>query len=458
VLTVGAGCTFDASREFDAATDAVSVTPDGVTLDSFPNFDISTDASEETGVDANDDDDTAAETGEEPDDAGVDAPCDDSNGGCAQNCHNTVPDFYCSCNDGYTLNEGGLACDDVIECDDANGGCETNCHNTIGDFYCSCDGGYELNEDDLACDNINECDSFDCGTTGSCEDTEGSYECTCGTGYSNATVGNLTTACVFTGYDITGTLAVDDAGEWADGTYAASCRDYLVPTTGYLYEGSTGDGYYTVQPDTTPFVVYCDMTFDDGGWTLIRSTDGGTDARTTTEGTVTVGSMTHLALTDMQDLADISEQVHIRTTGNAATESVTTIPDTLPLENLRDGIMLHWGSWSIDHWSGPLATNYYLGFSCANWNDTWPAIYQTCGRQGIHLARQHSRWEWQSGNTSLNLAMEVYVRSCPDPVGDQCDTDNGGCDTTCTPICGGYVCSCADGFELDGDEHTCVEL
>ena len=54
---------------------------------------------------------------------------------------------------------------------------------------------------------------------------------------------------------------------WSDNTYARSCAEYLSPPPGYRYDGATGDGVYTIDPDgSLPINVQCDMS--DGGWTL----------------------------------------------------------------------------------------------------------------------------------------------------------------------------------------------
>lgn len=68
-----------------------------------------------------------------------------------------------------------------------------------------------------------------------------------------------------------------DAGarRWSDGSYAASCLAYRQGDARHLYQGATGDGIYAINTGSAVANVYCDMTTDGGGWTLIAYWVGG---------------------------------------------------------------------------------------------------------------------------------------------------------------------------------------
>lgn len=75
-------------------------------------------------------------------------------------------------------------------------------------------------------------------------------------------------------YTVTGRYGVklnqDGARTWSNGLLAATCKDYLLPSGDCAYTGDTGDGLYRIHSaGAGTQTVYCDMTTDGGGWTLV---------------------------------------------------------------------------------------------------------------------------------------------------------------------------------------------
>ncbi|XP_071070566.1 EGF-like and EMI domain-containing protein 1 [Dasypus novemcinctus] len=109
--------------------------------------------------------------------------CTIGNGGCEDQCCNTVGSYYCRCQAGQKLKEDGKGCEDVDECVVVNGGCQQRCINTLGTFHCECDTGYRLHADERTCININECAEGLARCGHRCVNRMGSFTCACHPGF-----------------------------------------------------------------------------------------------------------------------------------------------------------------------------------------------------------------------------------------------------------------------------------
>ncbi|KAG8223124.1 hypothetical protein J437_LFUL000545 [Ladona fulva] len=103
-------------------------------------------------------------------------------------CKNTVGSFSCRCNQGYALDEDGVACVDIDECNIMHGVCGDGiCKNTPGNFICDCNEGYESTMMMQVCMDIDECHRIPgiC-RGGRCINTPGSFKCECPPGHELA--------------------------------------------------------------------------------------------------------------------------------------------------------------------------------------------------------------------------------------------------------------------------------
>ncbi|KAM9971551.1 hypothetical protein ACTFIW_011532 [Dictyostelium discoideum] len=113
----------------------------------------------------------------------IDECLDGKNGGCQQNCKNSIGSFECSCDPGYNLN--GLSCDDINECETQDNKCFgefTSCQNTVGSYLCVCPSIDGFSNNGTYCEDIDECSSKElneCGLNTVCENRNGSYVCQC---------------------------------------------------------------------------------------------------------------------------------------------------------------------------------------------------------------------------------------------------------------------------------------
>ncbi|MEZ4263202.1 MAG: fibrinogen-like YCDxxxxGGGW domain-containing protein [Polyangiaceae bacterium] len=197
-------------------------------------------------------------------------------------------------------------------------------------------------------------------------------------------------------------------------TLQTSCKTLLAARPGIA------SGVYTIDVDgpgaLAPFDAYCDMSFREGGWTMVLSTANGDGPNVSAQGAVLPRTTSHVPPAVLTALAAISSQAHLRTHATAATRSITSKPGSPPITRLGALGMLESGPSgpaNVNDWTGPFADAPHLTFTCATSAGAWPSVYQACGTNGIHLwtgQGGHSRWRWSGGNRTLNEPMELFVR------------------------------------------------
>ena len=62
--------------------------------------------------------------------------CVDDNAGCDQICVNTIPGYYCDCNDGYSLDSDNITCVANADCSDGVCTCLDGFMNESGTGEC----------------------------------------------------------------------------------------------------------------------------------------------------------------------------------------------------------------------------------------------------------------------------------------------------------------------------------
>ncbi|KAL9961085.1 hypothetical protein ACROYT_G029966 [Oculina patagonica] len=131
--------------------------------------------------------------------------------------------------------------EDVDECSASIPVCDVNanCKNTRGSYRCSCKDGFT--GDGKTCADIDECSASNpvCDVNANCKNTDGSYNCSCKLG--------------FTGDGKTCNIIINSCAKIkaSEGGKAVSGQHWLVPR------------------ESNKFPVFCDMTSDSQGWTLI---------------------------------------------------------------------------------------------------------------------------------------------------------------------------------------------
>eukprot|EP00731_Ephydatia_muelleri_P028213 Em0019g1086a len=349
--------------------------------------------------------------------------CLTNNGGCAQICTNTVGNFTCSCNTGYSLGADARSCLDVNECLTNNGGCAQICSNTNGSFRCSCNPGYSLGADAMSCEVTCTTGSIRlAGGTAQNGRVEvcnnGSWGTVCDDLWDNT---DATVACRQLGYGSgvalsfayygqgTGFIWLDDVG--------------CVGTEARLWDcANRGIGIHNCA-HSEDASVQCSTDVNE----CLTNNGGCAQICTNTVGSFTCSCNTGYSLgADARSCVDVNECL----TNNGGCAQICTN--------------------TVGSFTCSCNTGYSLGADARSCVDVNECLTNNggCAQMCNNTVGSFTC----SCNTGYSLGADA--RSCVDV--NECSSSNHGCSQICNNYEGSYNCYCQQGYYLDIDGRTCV--
>lgn len=239
------------------------------------------------------------------------------------------------------------------------------------------------------------------------ESTSGGIKFPDGTTQTTAASGALPTCSVGD------SLVINASGAWACSSTAfkSSCKAILGAGQ------STGNGTYWIKTSSTngPIQVYCNMTIDGGGWTLVESYTGSSTTPIASTG-VSLNSGTYLESSNYTALnAGATNYLFTTSANNAYFKVAKTYAATANCQNMNTPLSNFYpgyGAWAWNDGGCNLAGSDYSGVSYA---DTNFGLYALNGAPGSYSTNGTS-WTTLSSSyvyypiTSSVHYVGVYVR------------------------------------------------
>jgi len=205
---------------------------------------------------------------------------------------------------------------------------------------------------------------------------------------------------------------------WSDGTFAETCLDYVQGKPGYSYAGTTGSGIYRINPGGQPANVFCDMTTEGGGWTVVMvsrdrkhypgsSIMESTDAQPPVPGQ---GDSVYLPKAVATALASKASTVRFSEPG---TSKAIWSAHPVVMGNLRAGRLANYTTETVadpsGYWNFSGTGFTQLSHTCASWlapeqeaSGWYPRIYWGCGNTlGLHLGAGTAAWAYEQPNAQM---------------------------------------------------------